>query len=99
LTEYIHKNEIKGISFCIIIFYKFFNIFDEFGGQFFQQVVGIPIGASCATLPVDLFLNSYETEFMQKLIKNNNTEANAFNLIFKFSLLYTLPRSVTEPGF
>ena len=60
------------------------NIFDEFGGQFFQQVVGIPIGASCATLPVDLFLNSYETEFMQKLIKNNNTEANAFNLIFMY---------------
>ena len=45
------------------------NLFDEFGRQFFQQVVGIPIGASCATLPVDLFLNSYETEFMQKLIK------------------------------
>ena len=49
-----------------------------------EVIVVIPIGASCATLPVDLFLHSYETEFMQKLIKNNNTEANAFNLIFMY---------------
>ena len=59
-------------------------LIDNIFFQFFQQVVGIPIGASCATLPVDLFLNSYETEFMEKLIKNNNTEANAFNLIFMY---------------
>jgi hypothetical protein len=45
------------------------NIFVSFGGTLFQQVVGIPMGTHCAPLLADLFLYSYESEFLQKLVK------------------------------
>ena len=44
------------------------NIFVVVGEQVFQQCVGIPMGKNCAPLLADLFLYSYETEFIQKLI-------------------------------
>ena len=46
------------------------NIFVSFGGTLFQQVVGIPMGTNCAPLLADLFLYSYESEFLQKLVKD-----------------------------
>jgi hypothetical protein len=46
------------------------NIFVSFGGTLFQQVVGIPMGTNCAPLLADLFLFSYESEFLQKLVKD-----------------------------
>ena len=46
------------------------NIFWEFGGRIFQQTIGIPMGiTNCAPLLADLFLHSYEAEFVQNLIK------------------------------
>ena len=39
------------------------NIFMQFGGCLFRQVVGIPMGMDCAPLLADLFLYSYENEF------------------------------------
>jgi hypothetical protein len=46
------------------------NIFVSFRGILFQQVVGIPMGTNCAPLLADLFLYSYESEFLQKLVKD-----------------------------
>ena len=40
------------------------NIFVRFGEQLFRQTVGIPMGTNCATLLADLFLYSYENEFL-----------------------------------
>ena len=45
------------------------NIFVSFEGTLFQQVVGIPMGTNCAPLLADLFVYSYESEFLQKLVK------------------------------
>ena len=45
------------------------NIFVEFGGHIFQQSIGIPMGTNCAPLLADLFLYSYEAEFIQNLVK------------------------------
>jgi hypothetical protein len=44
------------------------NIFVSFGGTLFQQVVGMPMGTNCAPLLADLFLYSYESEFLQNLV-------------------------------
>ena len=56
------------------------NIFISFGGIPFQQVVGIPMGTKCAPLLADCFLYSYESEFLQKLVKDKKIhEARAFN--------------------
>ena len=61
------------------------NIFVEFGGRLFQQIVGIPMGTNCAPLLADLFLFSYESEFLQTLVKNKKIkEARLFNFTFRY---------------
>ena len=44
------------------------NIFVVFGGKVYQQIVGILIGTNCAPLLADIFLYSYEAEFIQSLL-------------------------------
>ena len=61
------------------------NIFVKFGGQVFQQSVGIPMGTNCAPLLADLFLYSYEAEFVQNFIKNGQKKlAQSFNFTFRY---------------
>jgi hypothetical protein len=61
------------------------NIFVSFGGTLFQQVVGIPMGTNCAPLLADLFLYLYESEFLQKLVKDEKIhEARAFNFTYRY---------------
>ena len=43
------------------------NISVVFGKKVFQQIVGIPVGTNCAPLLADIFLYSYEAEFIQSL--------------------------------
>ena len=63
------------------------NIFVFFGGILFQQVVGIPMGTNCAPLLADLFLYSYESEFLQKLVKDKKIhEARAFNFAYRYHI-------------
>jgi hypothetical protein len=60
------------------------NLFVSFGGTLSQQVVGIPMGTNCAPHLADLFLYSYESEFLQKLVKDKrNHEARAFNFTYR----------------
>ena len=66
------------------------NIYVVFGDQVFQQTVGIPVGTNCAPLLEDLFLYSYEAEFVQKLLRDNNKKqkqkilAVSFNHTFRY---------------
>jgi len=39
-------------------------------GTFFKKIIGILKRTTCVSLFVDLFLYSYEAEFIQKLIKD-----------------------------
>ena len=59
------------------------NIYVRFGEQLFRQTVGIPMGTNCAPLLADLFLYSYENEFLDKLLKEGKRQ-----LATKFSLSY-----------
>ena len=57
-----------------------------FGGQLFRQMVGIPMGTNCAPLLADLFLYSYENEFLDKLIKEGKRKlARKFNLSYRYT--------------
>jgi hypothetical protein len=61
------------------------NIYVVFGDQVFQQSVSIPMGTNCAPLLADLFLYSYEAEFVQKLLRDNNKKlAMSFNHTFRY---------------
>ena len=62
-TKYTANNICKMIEFLVD------NIYVRFGGQLFRQMVGIPMGTNCAPILANLFLNSYENEFLHKLIK------------------------------
>jgi hypothetical protein len=61
------------------------NIFAMFGGRVFQQTVGIPMGTNCSPLLVNLFLYSYEADFIQGLLKKNEKK---LTLSFKFMFRY-----------
>jgi hypothetical protein len=60
------------------------NIFAVVGGQVFQQSVGIPMGVNCAPLLADLFLYSYDAEFIQKLHEKKKSLAVAFHSTFRY---------------
>ena len=46
------------------------NIYVQFDGMVYQQIVGIPMGTNCAPLIADLFLYCYERDFMSDLQKS-----------------------------
>jgi hypothetical protein len=61
------------------------NIFAMFGGRVFQQTVGISMAPNCAPLLAELFLYSYEADFMQGLIKINEKKlARSSNVTFRY---------------
>jgi hypothetical protein len=56
-----------------------------FGGRVFQQTVGIPMGTNCVPLLADLFLYSYEADFIHELLKKNEKKlARSFNFTFHY---------------
>jgi hypothetical protein len=62
-----------------------YNIYVVVGVQVFQQSVGILMCTNCIPLLADLFLYSYEAEFIQKLLhKKKKSLAVAFNLTFRY---------------
>ena len=61
------------------------NIFVIFGGRVFQRTVDIPMCTNCAPLLADLFLYSYEADFIQGLLKKNEKKlARSFNFTFRY---------------
>ena len=56
------------------------NIYVQFDGMVYQQIVGIPMGTNCAPLISDLFLYCYERVFMSNLQMSKR-----FDLIDKFN--------------
>ena len=77
--KYTESDIIKMLEFLVD------NIFVEFGGKIFQQTIGIPMGTNCAPLLADLFLYSYEAQFIQdQLSKGNKIVASKFNWTFRY---------------
>ena len=61
------------------------NIFVVFGGKVFQQIVSIPMGTNCASLLADIFLYSYEAEFIQSLLSTGKKKlASQFNFTNRY---------------
>ena len=61
------------------------NIFVVFAGKVFQQTIGIPMGTNCAPLLADIFLYSYEADFIQYLLSTGKKHlASRFNLTYRY---------------
>ena len=61
-SKYTEEDIIRMLEFLVD------NILVVFAGKVFQQIIGIPMGTNCAPLLVDIFLYSYEAEFIQSLL-------------------------------
>ena len=78
-NKYTEDDIVRMIEFLVD------NIFVECGGVIFQQVIGIPMGTNCAPLLADLFLYSYEAEFIQTLIKSGKQHlAKSFHYTYRY---------------
>jgi hypothetical protein len=70
---------------CGMLDFLIDNIFVMFGGRVFQQTVGIPMGTNCAPLLADLFLYSYEADFIQSLLQRKEKKlAQSFGFTFRY---------------
>ena len=78
-------NKYTANDICKMIEFLVDNIYGRFGRQLFRQMVGIPMGTNFAPLLADLFLYSYENEFLDKLIKEEKRKlARKFNLSYRY---------------
>ena len=57
-NKYSEDDNIKMLEFLVD------NIFVVFAGKVFQQTVGIPMGTNCVPLLADIFMYSYEADFI-----------------------------------
>ena len=70
---------------CRMVEFLIDNIFVKFGRCLFRQVIGIPMGTNCAPLLADLFLYSYESEFLDNMIRGGHRKlARSFNLCYRY---------------
>ena len=61
------------------------TLFATVGGHVFQQRVGIPLGTNCAPILADLFLYSYQADFIHGLLQKNEKKlARSFNFTFRY---------------
>ena len=82
-------NKYTANDICKMIEFLVDNIYVRFGGQLFRQMVGIPMGTNCAPLLADLFLYSYENEFLDKLIKEGKRkllESSIYHTVISMTL-------------
>ena len=92
-------NKYTANDICKMIEFLVDNIYVRFGGQLFRPMVGILVGTNCAPLLADLFLYSYENEFLDKLIKKGKRKlARKFNLSYQY-ILMTLSLSIKKDSF
>ena len=59
---------------CEALVYILDNIFIRFGTKLYGQIIGIPMGTNCAPLVANLFLFSYERDFMKSLSLENQAD-------------------------
>ena len=76
--KYSEDGIIKMLEFLID------TIFVVFAGKVFQQTIYIPMGTNCAPLLDDIFLYSYEAEFISLLSTGKKQLASRFNLTYRY---------------
>ena len=71
---------------CLPLFMYVVSSLSALASRFlFRQVIGIPMGTNCAPLLADLFLYSYENEFLDNMIRSGHRRlARSFNLCYRY---------------
>ena len=77
-----HKKDTKAYTkdqLIEMMNYLIDNCYVTCGDSLFRQKIGIPMGTDCAPFLANLFLYSYEHEWMMKMKKTNPQLARQFN--------------------
>jgi len=69
---------------CLAVNFLIDNIYVRFGNSVFRQVIGIPMGTNSAPLLSDLFLHTFEYDFMLKTMKAEMSKAVEFSTTFRY---------------
>ena len=75
----------------LLTFLSITYIYVRFGSSVFRQVIGIPMGTNNAPLLADLFLHTFEYDFVVKTMKQDITKlvrVRARNLILGVCIIY-----------
>ena len=78
-NKYSEDDIIKMLEFLVE------NIVFVFAGKVFRQTVGIAMGTNCDPLFADIFLYSYDADFIQSLLSTGRKQlASRFNHTFRY---------------
>ena len=64
----------QNVHVCDAFLFLLDNIYIRFSTKLYRQIVGIPMGTTCAPLVADLFLFCYERDFMTSLFDDNEPD-------------------------
>ena len=79
------KNKFSQDNIIQMLEFLVDNFFVVFAGKVFQQTFGIPIGTNSAPLLADIFLYSYEADFIQSVRSTGKKHlASRFNLTYRY---------------
>ena len=83
------KQNNRGCSFRLtdmieILEFMLDNIYIKFGNMVYKQVIGVPIGSDAGAEIANLLLFSYESEYIEKVSKQNIALARKFNLCSRY---------------
>ena len=79
-NKYSEDDIVKKFEFPVDI------IFVVFAAGVFKKTVGIPMGTNCAALLADIFLHSYEADFIEYVLSRGKKQlASRFNLIYRYN--------------
>ena len=82
------KNMYTVDNICKMIEFLVDNIFAQFGGCLFRQIIGIPMDTAYASLLAYLFLFSYENEFLNNKIRSGHRRlARSFNSYYRHLMI------------
>ena len=85
LLEYLCKVELEFIDYLSLLEWLNGLYYLVTISNLFRQVIGIPMGTNCAPLLADLFLYSYENEFLDDMIRSGHRRlARSFNLCYRY---------------
>jgi len=81
-TDTVHVFTVKEIH--ELVRFVVMNTFIKNGSKIRRQVRGIPMGTNCAPLLANLYLYSYESDWIQKMSTTNLQQARGFHLSFRY---------------
>ena len=82
-TDHIGYKRWSCQNVCASLSYLLNNIHIRFGNTLNRQIVGIPMGTTCAPLVTDWFLFCYERDFITSLSDDNQANIIKAFAIFK----------------